>query len=71
LREVAREALAISRAGLARRARLDAHGADEGRHLDILARRVETGRLAAHELLDHYHGDWQGHVEPAFKACRV
>jgi glutamate--cysteine ligase len=71
LRDVAREALAISRAGLARRARLDAQGADETRHLDILNARVETGRLAAHELLDHYHGDWGGRVEPVFKACRI
>ena len=71
LRDIGREALAISRAGLARRARLDASGADETRHLAILEERVETGRLAAHELLDLYHGDWGGQVEPAFMACRI
>jgi glutamate--cysteine ligase len=71
LRDIGRDALAISRAGLARRARRDAQGADETRHLDILSHRVETGRVAAHELLDLYHGAWDGHVEPAFEACRI
>lgn len=71
LRDVARDALAIARAGLARRARRDQAGRDESVHLDILARRVESGRVAAQDLLDLYHGPWGRSVEPAFEACRI
>ena len=71
LQDIGREALAIARQGLKARARLDASGADETRHLAILDRRIETGRVAAHELMDHYKGDWAGSVEPTFTTCRI
>jgi glutamate--cysteine ligase len=71
LRDIGREALVIARAGLERRARRDGAGADEARHLDILDRRIETGREAARDLLDLYDGAWGGRVEPAFEACRI
>ncbi|MBX9760896.1 MAG: glutamate--cysteine ligase, partial [Beijerinckiaceae bacterium] len=70
-RDVARDALAISRAGLKRRARLDAQGHDEGRHLDILDERVLRGRTEAQELLDLYAREWGGSVLPAFQHCRM
>jgi glutamate--cysteine ligase len=70
-RDVARDALAISRAGLARRERLDATGADEGRHLDILDDRVARGRTAADDLLALYKGEWDGSVTPVFDAGRL
>jgi glutamate--cysteine ligase len=70
-RDVARDALAISRAGLKRRARLDERGRDESRHLDILDERVARGRTGAQDLLDLYAGEWGGSVLPAFDACRV
>ena len=70
-RDVAREALAISRAGLKRRARLDSGNDDEGRHLDILDERVARGRTAAQDLLDLYAGEWGGSVLPAFAHCRL
>ena len=70
-RDVARDALAISRDGLKRRARLDAQGRDETRHLDILDERVARGRTEAQNLLDLYDGAWGKSVRPAFEHCRI
>ena len=69
LREVARDVLALSRAGLARRAVRDATGADETRYLDPLERIVASGRTPAEEALAQYRGAWGGSVEPAFREC--
>ncbi len=66
---MARETLAIARAGLARRARLDAAGRDETRHLDVLDGVVASGRTQAEDLLARYHGAWGGSVTPAFEEC--
>jgi len=33
---------------------------DETHFLNTLRESVETGKAPADELLDHYHGDWQG-----------
>jgi glutamate--cysteine ligase len=71
VRDVARDALALSRGGLARRARLDAQGRDETLHLAILEDRVARGRTAADDLLQLYHGAWGGSVTPVFEACRM
>ena len=54
--EIATEVLKFSRAGLARRKRLDADGQDETRYLDILDDRVARGTTPAQELLDKFHG---------------
>ena len=66
LREIARQALAISRHGLARRDRRDAKGQTEATHLDLLDARVASGRIAAQEWLDRFHGVWGGKVDPIF-----
>jgi glutamate--cysteine ligase len=66
VRDVARDLLAMSRAGLKARARLNEHGADEGIFLDPLDRIVETGLTLADEMLALYHGRWNGSVDPAF-----
>ncbi len=68
LKDLAGEVLAIAKDGLARRARLNAHGEDETKFLDVLEEMVATGRTQADELLDLYHGEWQGSVDPAFEA---
>ncbi|WP_234050679.1 MULTISPECIES: glutamate--cysteine ligase [unclassified Xanthobacter] len=68
LREVAREVLALSSAGLARRRHLDRQGRDETRFLAPLEEAAFSGRSPAEALLDHFHGDWAGSVEPAFSA---
>ncbi|HEX2137366.1 MAG TPA: glutamate--cysteine ligase [Microvirga sp.] len=69
VRDVARDALAIARAGLKARARRDASGADETRYLAPLDEIVARGRTPAHELLARFHGPWGGSVEPAFREC--
>jgi glutamate--cysteine ligase len=66
LRDIAREALAISRHGLARRKRLDGRGRDETVHLDILDARLTSGRVAAQEWLERFNGPWGGSVDPVF-----
>jgi glutamate--cysteine ligase len=66
LRDIGREALAISRHGLARRNRLDGAGRDEGLHLDLLDARVARGRVAAQDWLDRFNGPWGGSVDPVF-----
>ncbi|MFA5581415.1 MAG: glutamate--cysteine ligase [Paracoccaceae bacterium] len=54
LRDLAREAVAISDAGLR------ARGRDEGQFLDPLRDSVATGKSPADELLARYHGAWGG-----------
>ena len=66
LGEVAQDALALARAGLARRARRDARDRDETRFLDPLDEIVAGGRTQAERLLERYDGPWAGSVEPVF-----
>jgi glutamate--cysteine ligase len=67
VQDIARDALALSRAGLARRARLDEAGRDETRHLAYAEEIADSGRTAAERLLERYHGPWSGSVLPVFK----
>ena len=67
--DVARNALALSRAGLQRRAALDGAGQDETRHLAYAEEIVSSGRTPAERLLERYHGAWGGSVRPAFEEC--
>ncbi|GHE03577.1 glutamate--cysteine ligase [Defluviimonas sp. 20V17] len=62
MRDLARELLAISEAGLKARAREGGEGMipDETHFLDALKDSVESGKSPADELLDHYNGDWHG-----------
>ncbi|MGL5136314.1 MAG: glutamate-cysteine ligase family protein, partial [Beijerinckiaceae bacterium] len=69
LKQIARQALDLSRAGLAARGRLDAAGRDETHHLDALEPIVETGTTLAHHWLAKFHGEWGGSVLPAFREC--
>jgi glutamate--cysteine ligase len=64
--EVARECLALSRAGLVRRARLDAEGDDETIYLETLERIVTRGVTPAEEMLEKFHGPWRGSVDPVY-----
>jgi glutamate--cysteine ligase len=54
--------VAIAHAGLKARARPGAGGLvpDETHFLAALQESVETGKAPADELLDHFHGDWNG-----------
>jgi len=69
VQDVARDALALSRAGLQRRAYRDDSGRDETRHLSYAEEIVTSGRTQAERLLELYHGRWNGSVIPAFKEC--
>ena len=69
LRDVARDALALSRTGLSRRARRDGGGGDETRYLDPLDALAASGRTQAHDLLERYRGPWRQSVDPALTEC--
>jgi glutamate--cysteine ligase len=63
---LARETLALARAGLARRKRQDPYGADETRYLKSLEDLAERGATAAEEMLEKFHGPWAGSVDPVY-----
>ena len=62
MHDLAREAVVISDAGLKARARTGAGGLipDETHFLNALKESIESGKVPADELLEHYHGDWNG-----------
>ncbi|HEU6441132.1 MAG TPA: glutamate--cysteine ligase, partial [Microvirga sp.] len=66
VQDIARDALALSREGLRRRACLDGSGQDETKHLTYAEEIVASGRTPAERLLEQYHGAWGGSVLPAF-----
>jgi glutamate--cysteine ligase len=66
VQDLARQVLAIARAGLERRAVLDKRDRDESRFLDILDEIAASGRCPAEEKLALYNGRWQGSVDPIF-----
>ena len=66
LRAVAREALDIARAGLARRGRSDAGNRDETVYLAPLDEIVADGRVPAQRWIERFKGAWGGRVDPAF-----
>ncbi|MHA7851744.1 glutamate--cysteine ligase [Roseovarius sp.] len=62
MHDLAREVLDLSEAGLKARARGGANGMipDETHFLNALKESVESGKVPADELLEHYEGDWNG-----------
>ncbi|PWW01566.1 glutamate--cysteine ligase [Hoeflea marina] len=66
MRDMAREALGISRRGLVSRARLNSEGNDESHFLAPLEESVARGTTMAEEMLALYNGRWNQSVEPAF-----
>jgi glutamate--cysteine ligase len=64
--DIAKDCLALARAGLARRGRRDPSGHDETRYLEPLDIIVTNGRTPAEELLEKFHGPWRGSVDPVF-----
>ncbi len=66
LRDIAGEALNISRAGLAARGRLNAGGDNETGYLEPLAEIVATGKVPAQRLLDLYNGEWGGDLSKIY-----
>jgi glutamate--cysteine ligase len=66
VRELALEALRISAAGLARRARRNRHGADETIFLTPLIEFAEANLTPAERKLALFHGEWNGDVDRLF-----
>lgn len=65
--EIAREAVAISKAGLERRAIQNGKGQSEAIYLEPIVEIAASGRTIADELLALYNGPWGGKVAPVFK----
>ena len=68
MHDLAKEVVAISEAGLKARAMPGAGGMvpDETHFLNALKDSLETGKSPADELLDRYHGDWNGDISRIF-----
>ena len=68
MHDLAREVLALSEAGLKARAREGAGGMvpDETHFLNALKDSVESGKVPADELLEDYHGKWQGDLSKIY-----
>ena len=62
LNDLAKEILDISSAGLTARNRLNSSGDNESGFLDPLREVVAKGKSPAAQLLERYHGEWNGDV---------
>jgi glutamate--cysteine ligase len=71
VREIARDMVSLSRAGLARRAMRDAEGRDEAIYLEPLEAIIDDGRTLAERRLEGYYGDWAGSIDKAFENCAL
>lgn len=67
LGDIAPEILDIATAGLSARARLNGSGDNESGFLDPLREIVTSGKTPAENLLDRYHGAWDGDVSRVYK----
>jgi glutamate--cysteine ligase len=67
LHELAREIVAIAKAGLAVRARIDWDGLDETHYLKRLEQIAGEARTPAEEKLERFTGAWDGKVDPLFR----
>ncbi|MEO0755150.1 MAG: glutamate-cysteine ligase family protein, partial [Pseudomonadota bacterium] len=66
LQDLAKDVLAISRAGLKARAMLSTSGDNETGFLTELDQIADCGITPAEALLKQYHGPWGGRLEPVF-----
>ncbi len=67
VRDLALRALEIAGHGLARRARLNASGANEAVFLEPLIEFAQANQTPAERKLELFHGAWNGSVDPVFK----
>ncbi|MBP0481556.1 glutamate--cysteine ligase [Sagittula salina] len=70
MHDLAREVLEIAEAGLKARAMPGAGGLvpDETHFLNALKESVESGKVPSDELLEHYHGVWNGDLTKIYGA---
>ncbi len=69
LQEMAKDILALSRAGLNARARLNAHGENETVFLQDLDRMALLGESNADRLIRQFKGAWDYDIMRAYKEC--
>ena len=67
VRELALQALKIAQAGLVRRARYNAGGADESQFIEPLLEFALANQTPAERKLELFHGEWGGSVDPVFR----
>ncbi|NTZ42478.1 glutamate--cysteine ligase [Altererythrobacter sp. SALINAS58] len=67
LRDLGRDVLAIARQGLTARARFNASGDNETGFLETLDEIVASGKVPAQQLLDKFHGEWNGDISRVYK----
>ena len=67
LGDIAGEVLAIARAGLNARGRLNASGDNETLFLEPLDEIVRSGKVPAQTLLDKFHGEWGGDITRVYE----
>lgn len=67
VRELALQALKIAQAGLVRRARRNAGGADEAQFIEPLIEFALANQTPAERKLELFHGEWGGSVDPVFR----
>ncbi len=67
VREIAAEVLVLARTGLSARGIAGCKGKPETAFLDVLDETVSSGKTAADNLLDLYHGAWKGDISRVFR----
>lgn len=67
--EIAREVVDLAKLGLAARSNLDSAGVDEVHFLATLQDSLERGKTPAEDLLEAFHGEWQGDIKRLFSDC--
>ncbi|MFP4004713.1 MAG: glutamate--cysteine ligase [Alphaproteobacteria bacterium] len=67
VRDIASECLTLAQQGLKRRARAGVSAPDETVFLDSLFEIAAAGRTPAEDLLEAYHGRWQGDIDRIFR----
>lgn len=65
--DLAKATLALAEQGLARRQRRNAGGYDESHYLRPIQEHVARGLTPAEELLEKFHGPWNGSVDPVYQ----
>ncbi|MBL8895575.1 MAG: glutamate--cysteine ligase, partial [Rhizobiales bacterium] len=67
VRDLARDMLKLSRAGLEKRAKTGCKGRSEAAFLDVLDEIVASGRTPAEDLLALYHGSWNQDITRVYR----
>jgi glutamate--cysteine ligase len=67
VQDLARDVLTIARSGLEVRQATGCKGNTEAQFLDVLDETAATGKTAAENLLDLYHGPWHGDINRVFR----